>query len=352
MKTSNLNPQRMFEQMAANHQPKCRFEAEQDFTTWRAQTLPLVLETLGQFPVAVAPDAELIAQWQHDGLRKQKWLIQVGEAIAATFLINYPADCDETQTRPAILCWHGHGSYGKDTVMGDDSSPEKRAEIARHNYDYGHQMAKAGFITYAIDWIGGGERSPGNDKQSSGKTLGRDWCNLLYLHATMFGLTALSINLAHARAATDFALTLAGVAADKLGVMGLSGGGTMTLWTALTDARYKAAEIICYSQLWADFGITDVNYCGMQVAPGLYDLVDLPDLQGLLAPLPLLVDIGVYDSGFKVESSMKCHSHVEAIYAAAGAADKLELDLFAGEHAWGGNKSVEFFGKYLKSTTP
>ncbi len=25
----------------------------------------------------------------------------------------------------------------------------------------------------------------------------------------------------------------------------------------------------------------------------------------------------------------------------------LELDLFAGEHAWGGNKSVAFFRKYL-----
>ena len=33
--------------------------------------------------------------------------------------------------------------------------------------------------------------------------------------------------------------------------------------------------------------------------------------------------------------------------AAHPAADRLELDQFAGEHAWGGNKSVAFFGKYL-----
>ena len=64
-------------------------------------------------------------------------------------------------------------------------------------------------------------------------------------------------------------------------VMGLSGGGTMTLWMALGDERFRAAEIICYSDLWAAFGIRDINYCGMQVAPGLFKLVDLPDLQGL-----------------------------------------------------------------------
>ena len=338
----------MFEQMAANHRPKCRFEVGQDFAQWRAQTLPRVLATLGRFPDMVEPNAQLLAQWPHDGLLKQKWQIQVGEYIAANFLINYPGDWDETQTRPAILCWHGHGASGKEPVMGDDSTPERRAEIAKMNYDYGHQMAKAGFITYAIDWIGAGERNPANAPHRSNKAGNRDWCNLLYLHATMFGMTSISINLAHARAATDFALTLPGVDAQKLGVMGLSGGGTMTLWTALADTRFKAAEIICYSQLWGDFGIEKVNYCGMQVAPGLYDLVDLPDVQGLLAPLPLLIDIGAYDSGFRIESSMKCYSHVEEIYAAAGASDKLELDLFAGNHAWGGNKSVEFFGKYLK----
>jgi len=85
----------------------------------------------------------------------------------------------------------------------------------------------------------------------------------------------------------------------------------------------------------------------MQVAPGLFKLVDLPDLQGLLAPRPLLVDIGVYDTCFKIDTSLACYRQVERIYRAAGAADNLELDLFPGEHSWGGNKSVAFFRKHL-----
>jgi hypothetical protein len=85
----------------------------------------------------------------------------------------------------------------------------------------------------------------------------------------------------------------------------------------------------------------------MQVAPKLYKLVNLPELQGLLAPAPLLIDIGAYDSCFKVDSSMACYKRLEKIYKAAGAAENLELDLSPTEHAWGGNKSMEFFSKHL-----
>ncbi len=121
----------------------------------------------------------------------------------------------------------------------------------------------------------------------------------------------------------------------------------MSLWMTLCDNRIKATEIICYSDLWAAFGIRDINYCGMQVAPGLFKLVDLPDLQGLIAPRPLLIDIGAQDTCFKVDTAMKCHKQLSAVYRAAGAADQLELDLHPGEHGWGGNKSEAFFRKHL-----
>ena len=42
----------------------------------------------------------------------------------------------------------------------------------------------------------------------------------------------------------------------------------------------------------------------MQVAPGLFALVDLPDLQGLLAPKPLLLDVGLYDTCFLADTAV------------------------------------------------
>ncbi|MDD3927533.1 MAG: alpha/beta hydrolase family protein [bacterium] len=351
MSFRNLSPGEMFFRMALEHEPLFSFKGrnQDEFKSWKDKAFPGIIATLGDFPSRVPLNPYLTAEWDHDGLKKQRWLIDVGPHISAAFQINIPGDIKDGERRPAILCWHGHGRFGKEPVMGNDSSADLRADIDRANYSYGHQMARKGFVTFAIDWIGGGERNDGNKPHFSSKAGGRDWCNLYYLHATMFGMTSLSINITHGKAATDFACSLPQVDPGRLGVMGLSGGGTMTLWSYLCDERFKAGEIVCYSDLWAYFGMRDINYCGMQVAPGLFKLVDLPDLQGLLAPRPLLVDIGAYDSCFNVDTAMACYHKLEGIYRAAGAPERLELDLAPREHGWCGNKSEDFFKRYLQA---
>lgn len=348
MTPRNTSPHEMFYRTALEHEPVFRFTGDgpDDFARWQAAAKPEVLRTLGRFPERVPPNPELLCEWEHDGLIKQKWIIDVQKHLSVTVITARPKETPADVRLPAILCWHGHNQFGKDSVMGNDSSAERKAEIQTGNYDYGHRMAKAGFATFALDWLGFGDL---DDKRAHRKDLAgsRDWCNLYYLTATMLGWTSLSVILTHGRAAIDFAATLPYVDINRLGVMGLSGGGTMTTWTALTDERIKAAEIMCYSDLWPEFAFRRLNFCGMQIAPGLFHLVDLPDLQGLIAPKPLLIDIGAYDTCFPPATALACYRRVEAIYRAAGTPEHLHLDYFPGEHRWGGGQSVEFFRRYL-----
>ena len=65
-----------------------------------------------------------------------------------------------------------------------------------------------------------GERSESAKPHYRTHNYGRDWCNLYYLHATMLGMTSISINITHGMAATDFVSALQYVDADRLGVMG------------------------------------------------------------------------------------------------------------------------------------
>ena len=336
-------------EMARVNRPKYHFAATDSagFSEWKSRALPEVLATIGEYPASVEPDPRLLCEWRECGLRRQKWLIDVGPFISATVLVNHP-ELPPGGKAPAIFCCHGHGAFAKDVIMGDESTDERAQNTREHNYDYGRQMAQKGYVTYAIDWIGFGDRNDSKKPNHRAPEVFRGhWCNYFYLHATMLGMTPLSINVAHGKAATNFVCGLGGVDGSRLGVMGLSGGGTMTVWMTLCDERFAASEIICYSDLWAHFGIRDLNYCGMQVAPGLFRLVDLPELQGLIAPRPLLVNIGVHDECFKIDTAMECQRRLEKIYAAAGAADRLELDLHGGGHGWGGNRSEAFFGKFL-----
>ncbi|MEX0777850.1 MAG: alpha/beta hydrolase family protein [Phycisphaeraceae bacterium] len=350
--TRNLSTNAMFRQRAATHQPKHRFAGStpQQWEAWHKALAPAVKATLGHMPVKVPLRPQVEAEWREGGLVKQRVIFDVEDGLSAVAYVFRPEGPSNVK-RPGILACHGHGDYGKEPVMGNRSTAELRRDIEAMNFDYGLRMAQAGFAVIAIDWRGFGERDdrrkPTSNDVDAGVRVGRDLCNLHYLRATLLGMTVLGMDVHDGMCALDYLCQQEFVDGERLGAMGLSFGGTMTTWMTLCDPRIKAADIICYSDRFANFGMRDVNICGSQVTPGLYELCDVPDLQGLIAPRPLLVEIGVYDDCFKVDSAMSCFAEVEKIYAAAGVRDKLELDLFEGGHRWGGNRSVVFFRKHL-----
>jgi len=351
----NLSINAHFRARAARHVPRYRFGATaaaagQSFARWQAELIPAVRATLGRMPEKVPLNAEIQAEWREDGLIKQRVIFDVEQGLSAVAYVFRPENLPGRL--PAILACHGHGPFGKEPVMGNRSTPQLAAEIVNHNYDYGLQMSLAGFAVIAIDWRGFGERDDRrkpnfNDVDVQHPGMKRDLCNMHYLRETVFGSTVLGADVHDGMRALDYLCQQDFVDSDRIGVMGLSFGGCMATWMAICDARVKAADVICYSDRFADFGIRDVNFCGSQITPALYDLCDVPDLHGLIAPRPLLIEIGSFDECFKLDSAMSCFKEVEKIYSAAGARDCLVLDLFEGGHKWGGNKSLEFFREHL-----
>ena len=347
-----IDPYTFFERRAAAHKPQHAFigRTKQQFAAWKRKVLPRVLDTLGARPEKVALKPELLAEWREDGLVKQRWVFDTQPGLSAILLLFRPAGLSRGERRPAILCCHGHGPYGKDPVMGIAPDPEVAANMRQHNYSYGLEMARSGFVTYAIDWLGFGERDSRRKPFFLGDQYNhRDPCNVNYLCATMLGTTLLAMNCHDASRATDFVSQQKYVEPTRFGVMGCSLGGTMTTWMTLTDDRFHAADNICYAGPWHDIAYRTYNVCGSQVTPGVYEMVDVPELHGLIAPRPLLIETGIHDDCFHIDHARQHFRRLAKIYKAAGAAEKLELDVFPGPHAWGGNKSVEFFREYLRA---
>ena len=346
----NLSVHRYFQELTARHRPRYRFEGKtrDHWQAWRDALLPAVRDTLGAMPEKVPLHPEIVAEWEEDGLIKQRVLLDVEAELSAAAYVFRPADA--AGPVPGILACHGHGPFGKEAMMGNRSSREMRAFIESGNSDYGFQMAQAGYAVIAIDWRGFGERSDARKPHHVDLAKGRrDPCNLNFLRAVVLGRTVLGMDVHDGMCALDYLCAQDFVDADRIGVIGRSFGGTMTTWMTICDERIRAADVVCYSDRFAAFGMRDLNFCGSQITPGLFALCDVPDLQGLIAPRPLLVEIGVHDECFRVDDALSCHREVERIYDAAGARESLELDLFEGGHAWSGRKTLDFFARHLSA---
>ena len=187
----NLSVNAYFNHLASVHSPKYRFSGSsmEDWQRWRQRFLPAITTSLGRMPEKVPLNSEILAEWTEDGLIKQSVVFDVEDGLSAKVYLFRPAKAKGKL--PGILACHGHGPFGKEPVMGNRSGPEMLENIRLHNYDYGLQMAKAGYAVIAIDWRGFGERDDRRKPNFNNNTSGRDLCNLHYLRATILGMTVL-----------------------------------------------------------------------------------------------------------------------------------------------------------------
>ena len=338
-----------FNRVAEERKPRLSFDgiaaADNDgWRQWRDAALPKLRELLGEFPQPVDLAPEVVYSVEDNGLIRERVVFDSERHMSVPCVVLRLADMPSDGGAPAILCSHGHGPFGKEPVAGNATSEALRANMARHNYNYAERMARRGFLTISPDLRCFGERADGGDPFP-----GRDRCNVHFLRGAIMGIYTLALNVWDMMRCIDYLQTRPEVDADRIGMMGLSQGGTMTTFTAALDTRIKAADIMGYLNPWYDFGIRAANFCGSQIAPQVYAYLDTHDIAGLIAPRPLLLEIGVHDTTFAAESMLKGYRAVERIYAAAGASDRLWADIHPGEHAFAANKAFDFFDTYLQA---
>src|SRR5690606_21564200 len=104
MHRRNLSPRRMFGLIGKNHKPEYQFEGEskKDFAAWKRKAFPRVMSTLGDYPERCEPNPQLLGEWVHDDVRKQRSLIDIHPLASVTFLINYPLEMEEDEKRPTL----------------------------------------------------------------------------------------------------------------------------------------------------------------------------------------------------------------------------------------------------------
>jgi len=329
-------------QKSQNWIPLLSFQGQSkaDWEAWRTEALEKFLEILGEFPkpVDLAPDVEYSIE---EGALIRERVIFDSEAYASVpCVVLRPKHMQPNRQNAAIICCNGHPvDLGKDPVAGIRLGPEYDRQIALMNYNFGEQMARAGFLTIMPELRGFGER---NDAPGR-----RDVCNLNFIKGSILGIYTQTLNIWDIKCCVDYLESRAEIDPQRIGMMGLSFGGTMTAFATAVEPRIKAANIMGYVNPFARFGIERGNFCGSQIVPEIYKYFDTHDIAGLIAPRPLLVDMAIYDECFYIQDLLAGYAGVRRIYEAAEAADVLDADIHPSRHAFAGNKAFSFFERYL-----
>jgi dienelactone hydrolase len=316
--------------LATSHEDPLPESELASLPTWLNGRQRRLTELLGPVPDPVALNPETLESVQCDGYRRDKIVFDTEDTMSVPAYLLVPAG--RVAPGAAVLACHGHGP-GKSQAVG-------LAHTDAPNSDYALQLVRRGYVVLAPDLRCFGERLDWNPEDHYA-------CDTNLVHAVMAGWNPLAQNIWDLQRCLDVLADHPLVDPTRLGMVGLSYGGTVTLFTAAIDPRVTAAVVSGYFSSWAESHKMPWNMCGSQVAFGMLGRLEHEDLGALIAPRPLLIESGTEDPLFPVATAVESVRRTRLVYEHFGAADHLAHDVFEGEHQWHGEAAMPFLDRWL-----
>jgi cephalosporin-C deacetylase-like acetyl esterase len=255
-----------------------------------------------------SPSACLVGELERDGYSIQKLVLDALPGLPIPALFYRPATAGPA---PAVVHQPGHW------MENGKLEPDLQRTNAR--------LARAGVGVLSYDTLGQGERRIG-------------WHQHGQLGTLLVGFTTLAVMVAELQAALDVLAAQAGVDAERLGLVGASGGAWVGLMAAALDPRVQAAAIVCIvnthrGQIRAARGTGwdgAVDLCNQ--LPGLCALGAISEIMALAAPRALLQVNAIDDPPFPIGGARRVAAELRELYAAAGAPDAFDYVEVSGGH--------------------
>lgn len=248
---------------------------------------------------------------------------------------------------PAFVCTHGHGQNKAQLVALEDNRRYPHSVWA-------HDLANMGIMTITMDQWGwnerGGYRCDGSkiriDKNTKNHRLknydskeGKFALNMLQFGRTINGLRFFDVIRQ-----VDYLLTRNDVDPNRIGIGGLSLGGTTAGWTMSIDPRINLGVVAGYMNTFKD-SIIDLAHCSCNYIPGISNLGEMYDVFSLMAPRPVCFITGKHDSIYPLESAQKAFFEIKKAYGLFNADEKCILDITPLGHGWRGDIAYNFIKK-------
>jgi len=298
-----------FEQLESRNSDISRLKTKSDWEERQSIVRKKLSEVMGPFPEKTPLNIRITGVIQKEGYRVEKLIYESLPGYFVTSALFIPDNLEGKA--PAILNPIGH------------SPLSFRRDVYQHTII---NLVQKGFIVFAYDPIGQGERLQYYDIE-----LGKSRFPPNHEHSYPGALCFIS-GYSPAKHFTwdgirgiDVLLSRPEVDPDRLGITGISGGGTSTTFITTFDDRIRAAAPECF--------ITNYNYLFRSEGPqdseqNLFGLIskglDHPDFIELWAPKPTLIMSTTRDF-FSIQGARETFQEARMAYAALGAEGNLQM---------------------------
>ena len=224
-----------------------------------------------------------------------------------------------------FICLQGHstGMHNSIAVAREDNAAPIDVPGDR---DFGLGCMKRGIAALCIE-----QRSFGERRERVQQKISSHGCHDATMHALMLGRTLLGERVYDVDRGIDYLLSRDDAHPGRIGVMGNSGGGTVSLFASALLPRISYAMPSCYFCTFRD-SILSIYHCADNYVPGLFKYAEMSDIMGLFAPKPVVLVAGKDDGIFPIAGVRKAFRHLMRIYTAAGASHRCHLVVGNGGH--------------------
>lgn len=320
-------------------EPTLRYREGDDFGGWQRHFRRQLEAWRSPVPERVPAEPRILESVDEGDYVRHVLDIPVTAVSSVPAYLLVPAGLPEGEQRPGLVALHGHYKHGIDSIAGviveeDDPDNDLRHAYALH-------AVRAGFVV-AVPALWGW---PGRDGHLE-RVGARDRCNTIQMAASMYGINLVDLHVQDAQAALDVLAARPDVDETRLGCLGNSTGGRMSMWLAIWDERIRACVPSgCMNTFRERSQI--LSSCAIQYPFGLLRIGDVPELFSLIAPRAMQLHAGEGDGLITPSDRDQIEATVRLAYGRAGAEAAFDYVLHPHGHLLEWDSAEAFLSLHL-----
>jgi dienelactone hydrolase len=310
---------------------------------WQKDLRSKLVELLGGLPTERAPlRPKTLDIRSFSTHKREKFTFESRPGVSVLGYLLTPSNA--AAPLATVVCIPGHGR-GVDDIVGIDEQGRERTVKVGYEYDFAIQAVERGLAAVAIEPMAFGCR---RDPTTRAKGATAYACQPVAGSALLLSETLLGWRIYDVMRTIDWIETRPELNAKRIGCMGISGGGTCTLFAAALEPRIRAAMVSGYLNTFRA-SIMSMSHCMDNYVPGILQWAEMYDVAGLIAPRALFSEGGDRDPIFPVNATRESFARVKKIYEVFGASDAVQQEIFPGVHEFHGVRGLPFLADALRA---